>query len=90
MATASPAPELSLIPIFIARLDQLKARRLKVLETETFEVCRRRQTFNSVGVSLIGTGVVPKPVLPTIRENYERCPNVFRIAARLVLRIVRI
>jgi hypothetical protein len=25
MATSAPAPELSLIPIFIARLDQLKA-----------------------------------------------------------------
>src|SRR5579863_1617699 len=45
-------------------------------------------TADSIGVSLVGSLVIPEPVLAAVGENYEGRSDVFGVAACLILRIV--
>jgi hypothetical protein len=50
----------------------------------------RGEAFDSVGVSLIGALIIPKPVLPPVRENDEGGAHILGVAAGLVLGVVRV
>ncbi|OGP49246.1 MAG: hypothetical protein A2Y79_10555 [Deltaproteobacteria bacterium RBG_13_43_22] len=63
---------------------------LEIFEANPFQVLLGWQAFDTIGVLMVGSLKVPKPVLTSIREDNKGSVAVFCIAASLFFGVIRV
>jgi hypothetical protein len=63
---------------------------LEIFQAKVFEVGRGRKAFDPEGVLFIRPSEVPEPVLPAVRQNDERGPQILGVPSGLLFGVVRV